>query len=83
MALLYLARWSVAVGDLTAAQRYQIRADVIGHEATALVVVQGDRVVKAREAGGSGHAAGYPWMVYRRDGPTILTPPDHAVVLSG
>jgi hypothetical protein len=79
--MLQLADVEEALGLHDEARRHRTQAAVIGDGGSAYVTTTGATVVKAADAGTSGHPVNYPWMAYLRRTPPILTPPDHLVIV--
>jgi tetratricopeptide (TPR) repeat protein/O-antigen ligase len=80
-----LAQLEAKLGDHAAADRHLAWATILGYGlgSSAASAGSGSEILPARKAGTSGLAPNYPWMVYLRRAPQILTPPDWLVISAG
>jgi O-antigen ligase/Tfp pilus assembly protein PilF len=76
-----LAGYLLEAGDVGAAQRAMRQAEFTGFASSALAGARGARIVTAAEAGTSGQPLNYPWMIYLRFGPRVMTPPQFLVIV--
>jgi tetratricopeptide (TPR) repeat protein len=76
---LQLAQLLAANGD-PASARYFDWARLVGVGSVASTTVSGLGVTTAGEANDSGYPSNYPWMLYVRYGPLLLSAPDYLVV---
>jgi tetratricopeptide (TPR) repeat protein len=75
-----LSRLLFESGDMAGAANFREWADILGVGGVAEASVRGTEVLTVREAGTSGVAPNYPWMIYLRRAPAVLTPPDALVI---
>jgi O-antigen ligase len=76
---LQLARFLQAEGNPESA-RYFDWASLVGFGSVASSSAAGSSIQAARVANSSDTPANYPWMLYLRNGPLLITSPDYLVV---
>jgi hypothetical protein len=78
-----LARYSALVGDGAAGQRYVHWIGLLGgaYSGWAEFVPTGAQITTAGVALTSDFPPAYPWAVYLRLSPPLLTPPDYLVIV--
>jgi hypothetical protein len=76
---LQLARFLQAEGSAESA-RYFDWASLVGFGSVASSSAAGSSIQAARVANSSDTPANYPWMLYLRNGPLLITSPDYLVV---
>lgn len=72
-----------ADGSAEEAVRVQHQADLVGYGSVAIAGGRGSRITTAGDAGTSAQPSNYPWMVYLRFGPAVMTPPGFLVIVPG